>query len=274
MPILPSTYLPSHDENRMASEGDVKLARTTFLEKRPSNLVFLLESRFSWMNSYLRDAKQVYELGSGHGLLKEFCQNPNLRLTDVTSNEWIDLTVDALHTPFEDGSVDAIVASHMIHHLARPLIFFDEMARVIKPNGLLIISEINTSFLMKCMLRLMRHEGWSYEVDVFDRTAVANDPRDPWSANCAIPELLFSDIQHFQKLVPEFCVIHHELCEGFILPLSGGVVAKVNTINFPTWILQCVAGLDKMLIEMMPNIFAFGRRIVLQRTDVITKNDQ
>ena len=44
---------------------------------------------------------------------------------------------------------------------------------------------------MKTVLRLMRHEGWSDEVDIFDRNAVCNDPSDPWSANCSIQKQLF-----------------------------------------------------------------------------------
>ena len=35
---------------------------------------------------------------------------------------------------------------------------------------------------MRFLLRLMRHEGYSYDVNVFDENCVCNDPADPWSA--------------------------------------------------------------------------------------------
>ena len=78
----------------------------------------------------------------------------------------------------------------------------------------------------------MRHEGYSYNKDVFNEKNLANDPSDPWSANCAIPEMLFKDHVKFEKEVP-FKVIHNKLNEFLLLPLSGGVIAKSKTINLP-----------------------------------------
>jgi hypothetical protein len=67
----------------------------------------------------------------------------------------------------------------------------ENVGRKLKPGGRIIIQDIYTSTIMKVALRVMRHEGWSEEVNVFDRAAVCNDPDDPWSANCSIPKLLF-----------------------------------------------------------------------------------
>src|SRR4051812_34905436 len=82
--------------------------------------------------------------------------------------------------------------------------FFAGARSKLKPYGMILIQEINTSLMMRALLRVMRHEGWSYEVDVFDETAVANDPKDPWSANCAIPQMLFDDERRFLANVPGF----------------------------------------------------------------------
>ena len=53
--------------------------------------------------------------------------------------------------------------------------------------------------------------------------------------------------------------------EGFIFPLSGGVIAKKKLPELPTWLLRCIYTLDKVLIKLFPNIFALGRSVVVQK---------
>lgn len=265
MSLLPRTFFPRHEENRMKSEGDVARARDFFLARRPSNLSFLLEQRYGWMNEYLEGRKTVIELGSGAGFSREFIRNPNLKLTDVANHPWIDMHVDAMSLPFEPGSVDAIICSHMIHHVARPKLFFEQAMRVLAPGGVILISEIETSLMTRALLRLMRHEGWSYDCKVFDISTVANDPVDPWSANCAIPELLFTEPARFEAEVGGLKVARNELTECLVFPLSGGVIAKSRTVNLPRALLKLVHRLDQVLIGVAPRVFAMGRRVVLRK---------
>ena len=84
--ILRGPYFPAHDENRMASEGDVEAARNRFFKERPSNLEFLLSTRYSWMNDYTADKDRVVEMGAGAGFSKEFITSKNLVLTDFNSS--------------------------------------------------------------------------------------------------------------------------------------------------------------------------------------------
>lgn len=263
--LLAGPFFPKHQENRMKHEGDVAAARKFFYEKRPNNLRYLLHKRYSWMNPYCEGKNAVIELGSGAGFAKEFITNPSLRTSDYVKHPWIDLKIDALNTGLADASMDVVIASHMIHHLARPAIFFREIRRILKPGGYLLIQEIETSLLMRVLLRLMRHEGWSFQVRVFDENEICNDPVDPWSANCAIPQLLFSNPETFEEHIPGFRVLRNELCEGLIFPLSGGVIAKTRTVNLPWWLLKMIDALDTWLIRHFPSVFALGRRVVLQK---------
>jgi hypothetical protein len=153
----------------------------------------------------------------------------------------------------------------MIHHLANPKKFFNIVHSKLKVGGVLLIQDLNTSLVMRALLRLMRHEGWSYDIDVFDDSVVANDPRDPWSANCAIPELLFEDEQKFASSVPGFRFLRNSLNECMLFPLSGGVIAKSPTIQLPTSVLKVVNGLDRFLVRTGPGIFALGRSVVLEK---------
>tara|TARA_Y100001968_G_C19375131_1_gene727208 strand:+ start:493 stop:1251 length:759 start_codon:yes stop_codon:yes gene_type:complete len=249
----------------MGFEGDLKRARFQLFNRKPSNLLFLLGKRYKWMNYYLEGKKSIYELGCGAGFSKPFISNKNLSLTDVTDYEWVDLHIDALNLPFSANSVDAFICSHMIHHLANPYNFLNSALNCLKPGGLIIISEVNTSVSLRMILRLMRHEGWSYEVDVYSPDSICNDSSDPWSANCSIPQMLFEDSNRFEKVFTNSKIIHSKLTEFLIFPLSGGVISKSKTINLPIFILKIIHILDTILIKLFPSFFPLGMEIVIQK---------
>jgi SAM-dependent methyltransferase len=250
----------------MRNEGDLRRARADLLRERPANLIYLLRSRFDWMNRYVNGKANVIEIGAGAGLSKEFISNPRLKLTDFENpNEWIDQNVDALNMPFDDDSIDVVISSHMIHHLATPAVFFREITRVLKPGGLLLVNEINTSVVARMFLRVMRHEGWSYEIDVFDEKVIANVPDDPWSANCAIPDMLFGNPKRFHNAFSRLRIIRSEMCEFLTFPLSGGVTAKTRTINLPYWALNVIGLVDRCCVTLAPSVCAFARRLVIEK---------
>lgn len=265
-PLLPATYFPRESENRMAHVGDLPLARERFLKHRPNNLHFLLRHRYEWMNEFVQDKEVVLELGAGCGFSKQYIHNPRLRLTDVVAQPWIDEVVDAMSLPYPAQSVDAIVCNHMIHHLAEPKKFLLEALKVLKPGGVVVISEVNTSWLMCFILRLMRHEGWSYEVDIFGPAEKMRDPSNPWTANCATAELLFSDESRFERELAGFKIKKNTLSECFILLISGGVIAKTKTLQLPFWALHIVSWIDRICTRWLPGFFAMERQVVLQKT--------
>ncbi|MBL0116607.1 MAG: class I SAM-dependent methyltransferase [Sphingomonadales bacterium] len=189
--FLGGPFFPAHDKNRMHDEGDVVGARKRFLDKRFRNLEALLSQRYTWMNDYIRPDDQVVEFGCGAGFSRLYLRADNLVLTDYVDQAWVDIRADAMNPPFEPKSIDTIICSHMIHHMAQPTLFFRKVRPLLRDRGRIIIQDLNTALTMRILLWVMRHEGWSYDIDVFDENSVANDPNDPWSANCAIPQLLF-----------------------------------------------------------------------------------
>ncbi len=259
------SYFPRPPKD-ITDSGYVQRAREAFLRDRPGNLAFLLEKRYGWMNEYVEGKESVVELGAGLGLSREFIRNKNLLLTDLTPYPWIDRPVDATALPFADESVDAFLCSHLIHHLDSPLTFLADVRRRLKPGGVLVIQELESSVLMRVLQRVMRNEGWSYRVDVFDAHASCR-PRsdDPWVANTAVPSLLFASKAEFEAKVPGFELVRNELCEGLIFPLSGGVLAKVPVPPLPRPVLRLVAAFDRALIALLPGVFALGRRVVLRK---------
>jgi ubiquinone/menaquinone biosynthesis C-methylase UbiE len=217
------------------------------------------------MNRWIEPGTHGLEVGSGAGFSKLFISSANLMLTDVEPHPWIDQQVDGLAMPFPDSSFDFIVSSNMIHHVATPHRFFAECARVLRPNGRLIIQEINTSLAMRAILRIMHHEGYSYDVSVFEPDTICNDPRDPWSANCALPHMLFGDPRRFAETFP-FRMLLRQNTEFLIFPLSGGVIAKTKTINLPPSILRLVDAIDNLLVAIAPDVFSLQMNVVLEVT--------
>ena len=266
--MLKRSYRPNHSANRMRYEGDIERARRYFLERASPNLRLLLKRRYDWMNHFIEPTHVGLEVGCGTGLSKQFIRAEKYYLSDVSDYDWLDFKhVDALATPFGDSSFDFVVCSNMIHHVAQPLVFFREMNRILRLNGVLIIQEINASLAMRCVLRLMRHEGYSYVPDVFDESVICNDPADPWSANCAIPNLLFDDVKRFERQVPDFEIVHRGFSEFTCMLNSGGVIAKTMHVPLPAWMVNMLYGLDAALTRLLPRVFALQRQVVLEKVD-------
>ena len=257
-------FYPKHEDNLMEEEGNVIKARKDFLSTRFNNLDFLLATRYKWMNKYLKEDMNIIEVGAGAGFSKLYI-NQEVILTDAAQNPWIDRYLDATNMELPDNSVDIIIASHAIHHFYNPAKFFFECLRVLKKGGYILISEINTSFFMRLLLKILRHEGYSYEIDIFNTESVVNDKTDLWSANCAVPEILFTQEKEFENFFEGLKIQLNEPCEFLIFPLSGGVISKTKVPRLPTFFLKLVHLLDRLLIKILPSIFALGRRTVIEK---------
>ena len=217
------------------------------------------------MNPYLAGKQHVVELGAGPGLAREYLETSNLELTDVLANDWIDRQVDATALPYAPNSVDAIICSPMIHHIATPAALIRNIGVILKPGGVLLINESKASLLHRLLMWGMRHEGWSYDVDILDDNARIKEFNNPLDGNNAIGDLLFSDHPKFEAAFPGLVIKRDEFTETFLLLLSGGVGGEVFTIELPERALRIVRWLDQILSRYLPSIFTFGRRIVVEK---------
>ncbi len=65
---------------------------------------------------------------------------------------------DVLQLPIEDNAVDYVFANMVLHHLPNPLIGLREMVRILKPDGKLIITDMDKHNIE--FLRLEQHDIW------------------------------------------------------------------------------------------------------------------
>jgi SAM-dependent methyltransferase len=262
------TYFPEHSSNRMGHEGDVVNARKVYLSGSNKNLENLLKNRFTWMNAFVKSSDEGIELGAGIGASRDFIVTKGFILSDFLDSDWLDeKNVDALNTKFPSQSFDFVIASNMVHHLAFPSKFFDECQRILKPGGKLIVQEIHTSLIMRVILRAMRHEGFDETINVFDDSKACNQPSDPWSANCSIPKLLFSNHKKFESAHPGWKVVHDKQVECLQFLNSGGVVAKTYYVPLNRFFLHVQDKIDEILCYAAPSFFALQRQTVLQKLE-------
>jgi SAM-dependent methyltransferase len=261
------TYVPPGGADRLARHGDYAATRERFHRRAHSNLRFLVRERYAWMQPYLAGRERVVELGAGPGLSREFLAAPGLEITDVLDNPWLDRRVDAMALPYAPASLDAVICSHMIHHVPTPVALIRGIQQALKPGGLLLVNESTASLCPRFLMWAMRHEGWSYDVDVFDDAARVKESIDPLAGNNAVADLIFADRRRFGEVFPGLAITRDEFTEIFLFLLSGGVGGQVFTVELPEWALRAVRGLDRVLTGALPGVFAFARRLVIVRQE-------
>ncbi len=248
----------------MRGEGDVVAARTDYATRTSLNLHWLLRSRYEWMNQYIPPEAVGVDLGCGAGFSAHFIQCRELILTDYAWQSFLHVAgVDALCLPFRNASLDFIIVTNVLHHLPYPIRFFREARRVLKPRGHILIHEVHASLLLRLILRLMRHEGYSFGINPFQEDFICTQPDDPWAGNNALPRVLFQDWRRFSEHIPGWDVVLDEKCECLSFLNSGGVTAKTAYIPLPKILLLCVDMFDAAVAKLAPDLFALGRRIAL-----------
>ena len=155
--------LPEEAQRRLHAVWEERRARTAaFFEE-----VDATDPAGAWLGSAdclpglleaLPAGARVADLGTGNGrFLPELAAHagsvvavdasPRLldqarRRVEALNIQGVDLRLgDLLHLPLRDGEVDAAVANMVLHHLAEPAAVFHEIARVLRPGGVVVVGD-------------------------------------------------------------------------------------------------------------------------------------
>lgn len=115
---------------------------------------------------YLKPDSAVLDVGAGAGIVSEMhFRGQVARICGidldprVATNPMLDegRVADAGHIPYDDNVFDVAFADNVMEHLADPIEVFQEIHRVLKPNGVLLFKTPNKWHYMPTIARLTPH---------------------------------------------------------------------------------------------------------------------
>ncbi len=261
--IFPKEFYPKRIKN-----CSIHKSRKKFKNKKNKNTIFLLEERLFWMKKYLKQKKIIIELGCGNGASKDILNNKNILLTDIQKYPWISKKIDMTKLNLGKNysrKVDVFIINHALHHCPNPSKSLKKMLTYLKKDGLVLINEPETSFFLKLFQYILDDESWSYNVNIFNSKKNIFESNSPWDSNTAVAQLLFRDEKKFNYFFPNFTILKNDLSEFSIFLNSGGVVQDTFHIPVSKLIFKFMNLIDRLLIWLMPSVFALNRRIVLKK---------
>jgi ubiquinone/menaquinone biosynthesis C-methylase UbiE len=100
--------------------------------------VLMAQIRQEWKFVAVDLAESMLQIARQH--LQNINQNVNQNL-NLQERIRFEL-VDVKNLPYDDGQFDLIVSNSLIHHLPEPSTFFQEIKRILKPNGGIFIRDL------------------------------------------------------------------------------------------------------------------------------------
>ena len=184
------------------------------------------------------DAGLLLELGSGGSTLKELC--PRVVTSDVTEGV-AERTIDGRELPFEDGTLRAIFATHVFHHIPDVERFLAEVERTLVPGGVLALIDVPHTPFARFFFDRFHPEpyddampGWRFEQ--------ADTMLD---ANQALSWIVFErDRERFAERFPTLAVERTDWLPWLSYVLSGGVTRR-NLV--PGFLAPIVRATDRLL---------------------------
>lgn len=176
-----------------------------------------------WYEALARDVASVpgrgvvLELGSGAGYLKRFV--PQAITSDLTPG-MADMIVDGRSLPFDDGSVQALLLTHVFHHIPDVRAFFREAQRVLLPGGVISMIECAHTPLSRLFFGKVHPEPYLPDAERWEFDA-ANSMLDSNQALSWI--VFFRDRERFRREFPDFTLEGVRYLPWLSYLLSGGV---------------------------------------------------
>ncbi|HOK38268.1 MAG TPA: class I SAM-dependent methyltransferase [Bacteroidales bacterium] len=245
----------------MKTEGiNFEYCRNLFLKGAYSNIYILIEKRYEFIKQNISKEQKGIEFGAGAGLSNFFLKDYSLTITDFCESNWLDLkNIDAQKTDFPAESFDYILMINVLHHLDKPLQFFREAERILKPEGKIVFIEPYTSLLMKLLLKLSKHESFYENISpLSEKYSFVKISKSNIDGNNSVAKLIMKNKSSFEQIFPNLNIENIQYRETFIFMNSGGQYHKSPYIPLPKFMLKTCNLKDRILTRIFPDIFALG----------------
>jgi len=201
---------------------------------------------------------RLLELGSGGGFLRELA--PHAITSECVPTPAVDRVVDACQLPthFADGSLDAIVAFNVFHHLPEAPAFLQGATRVLRPGGRIVLIEPWFTTVGQWFYRLVHHEPFVLDPD--DWSLRGEGRLD--GANERLPTSVFRDSDvRFAREFPGLRLLERRPFHKGLYIASGGLTFNSR---IPTRVAQALVALDRA-IPFGDETFGLFGRVVVER---------
>ena len=198
------------------------------------------------------------ELGGGSGNFAAFA--PEVIATDIVPAPWLDAVCDAQQLPFADASFGNIVLFDVLHHIERPVRFFREAARVLRPDGRIVMCEPAITPVSSAFYRWLHPEPVDMKADPLADGPLSPE-RDPFDANQAIPSLLCRRRAALTASVPQLRLVSRDFLSLWAYPLSGGF-RRWSLV--PSALVPGLLRIERALLPVVGPVMAFRLLAVVE----------
>jgi len=207
----------------------------------------------------IKDEGITLELGSGPGNIKTVI--PNAICSDLFDNPWIDKVENAYKLSFDNQSILNIILFDVFHHLEYPGTVLQELYRVIKPGGRVIIFDPAMSLTGLIVYGLFHHEPLGiYKKIKWNMPEGYNPWHTPYyAAQSNVQKVFFS--KRYRKKIGMWNIKHIRKLPYIAYVLSGGYS---KPLLLPEKYYSLIRKHESVL-ECMPGLFGTRALVVLEK---------
>lgn len=259
MSFRPKEYAQIDYDSIEASE----LAQRAIREKKSLNAIYreiyamIMKAR----QEFLVSGGKVLEIGSGGDFVKSIY--PQVITSDVRQLKNVDMVFSAEKIPFDDGSLDAIIAVFVLHHVPNVEKFLQEAMRCLKPGGGIIFVETYYGPFARFVYKNIHPEPFDEHAPGW--TTHGDGPMT--GSNQALSYIMLKrDKELFKRRFTDLQLVYQKPFGFLRYMLTGGVWLKQKA---PDWIFPFLKVIETALSPIMP-IIGIHHIFVLKK--VVTVN--
>lgn len=240
----------------MQSVGDIFAGHRRAWDKKRALRLYYQREIFERIVAQLCPGPTL-EIGTGPGFFADY--HPGMTGLDIAAFHPGVIPGDVHDMPFPDASFANVVGVDVLHHLAKPGRALSEIARVLQPNGRLVLVEPWTGAVGRLFYRYLHHEDCSPVTEPWTQAFAGG--KDAMDGNAMIPWTLFAArLGELSAHAP----LRLAYCQPF------GIAAYAATggfkeIGLPWPVIDALCRIEALLPDEIHRVAALRALFVLER---------